>query len=737
MAEEEDQVKPSRLMTRDMGILVDRVFSYGVGKYAQSRNPDNIDIETYRGMKLDSQISAGLNCMVLATIGNGWEFNFKDENDTEQVDFVRRAYAGINQMPGKRGSLFEVFREVLSALWAGFSVTEKVWKQDSNGKWVISRYKVLPPETVEFKVDKQGRLSKSSAVVQNPNARNSVILPARKVNVFTINGDYGNPYGTSILKPVHRTWYVKDWLLKFHSMFLENMGSPFWVGKTNRDTADMNAALQDAKQSAVITLGEGEDVSILETTQSGQAFLDAIRYHDGQIMRGMLVPSLLTGQDETYGSRALSEVQFEMFKLSRIGALQTQLQSWINHDIREMIQLNFGKQESYPELSFRSWSRADMTKMSRMIGDLITARVVTPDESWIRQFLELPERDPSLDPITPEEPEGTVDKTPLPGDRKTEVAPRAPGEDAVVSKNEEVDVDVFTTEEEAYARAQEIGCDQVHSHTSEDGATVYMPCKTHDEYTEKVDEDLAKKKKKYYELETYQPPSGAQGNAKKVLRWKKEHGSEVKGMTSTGWARARQLASGVKVSRRTVARMSAFNRHRKNAKINPEFKSTPWKDNGYVAWLGWGGNSGINWAISKMKSIKSKGLEAVADEDLYDDLEENWYGEEAYELTSAEIIPMGMSQGRKDSSNITYQKELPSATEGTPRANILDFGQSNYKSSKPAAYDERADPSLLRILKRGGKALTPTEVDLLNARETALEKGEDKFRWLGEINGHN
>lgn len=603
MPEEEEQATPSRLMTRDMGILVDRVFTYGVSKYAQTRNPDDVDIETYRLMQGDSQISAGLNCMILATIGNGWEFNFKDLNDTDQVDFIRRAYSGINQMPGKRGSLFEVFREVLSALWAGYSVTEKVWKQDQNGKWVISRYKVLPPETIEFKVDKQGRLSKSSAVIQNPNARNPVVLPARKVNVFTINGDFGNPYGTSILKPVHKTWYVKDWLLKFHSMFLENMGSPFWVGKTNRDTADMNAALQDAKQSAVITLGEGEDVSIIETQNSGAAFLDAIRYHDGQIMRGMLVPSLLTGQDETYGSRALSEVQFEMFKLSRIGALQTQLQSWINHDIREMIQLNFGKQESYPELQFRSWSRADMTKMSRMIGDLITARVVTPDEAWIRQFLELPERDPKLDPISPEEPVPTSDKTPLPGDRKTEVAARAPGEDAVVSKNEQVRVDVFSTKEEAVARAEELGCEGTHT-MDENGQTLWMPCSTHDEY-DTIDEDLKKKRK------------------------------------------------------------------------------------------------------------------------------------DEYEHAFAEVIGMRMSRERTPPSNITYQKDLPSDTEGTRKVNILDFSSSMFASSKPSAYDDRADSDLLCILKRGGKALTPTEVNLLNARELALEKGQDKFRWLGEINGTN
>lgn len=104
---------------------------------------------------------------------------------------------------------------------------------------------------------------------------------------------------------------------------------------------------------------------------------------------------------------------------------------------------------------------------------------------------------------------------------------------------------------------------------------------------------------------TFTPPAGAKGNARRVLDWKKKYGSEVKGMTSVGWARARQLASGKPVGLNTVSRMAQFNRHRKNAAVAPEYKSTPWKDAGHVAWLGWGGTTGIDWAIRTMNSQKN------------------------------------------------------------------------------------------------------------------------------------
>ena len=52
--------------------------------------------------------------------------------------------------------------------------------------------------------------------------------------------------------------------------------------------------------------------------------------------------------------------------------------------------------------------------------------------------------------------------------------------------------------------------------------------------------------------------------------------------------------------------MAAFARHRSNSAIDPQYKSEPWKDRGYVAWLIWGGTSGVNWAIKKAESIRKE-----------------------------------------------------------------------------------------------------------------------------------
>jgi hypothetical protein len=102
-------------------------------------------------------------------------------------------------------------------------------------------------------------------------------------------------------------------------------------------------------------------------------------------------------------------------------------------------------------------------------------------------------------------------------------------------------------------------------------------------------------------------PKEASENACKVLRWIDEHGrDEVSGMESTGLQRANQLCKGEPISEETIARMSSFERHRKNSEIDPEFEGTPWKDKGYVAWLAWGGDAGVEWASKKLQRIREE-----------------------------------------------------------------------------------------------------------------------------------
>jgi hypothetical protein len=149
---------------------------------------------------------------------------------------------------------------------------------------------------------------------------------------------------------------------------------------------------------------------------------------------------------------------------------------------------------------------------------------------------------------------------------------------------------LFSTVEEALQMAKVFGCEGYHEHKVGE-STFYMPCDKHN-----------------FSFNDY--PKQAKENACKVLRWIDEHGrQEVSGMERTGLQRANQLCKGERISEDTVRRMASFERHRRNSQIDPRFQGTPWRDKGYVAWLAWGGDEGIQWAQRKLSVLKKEEME--------------------------------------------------------------------------------------------------------------------------------
>jgi len=91
-------------------------------------------------------------------------------------------------------------------------------------------------------------------------------------------------------------------------------------------------------------------------------------------------------------------------------------------------------------------------------------------------------------------------------------------------------------------------------------------------------------------------PEAAKENAKIALRWAEENGWGDCG-TTVGKVRANQLANGESITRDTIARMAAFERHRQNS------KKELGDGCGRLMWLAWGGDEGIAWAQRKLEQI--------------------------------------------------------------------------------------------------------------------------------------
>jgi len=98
-------------------------------------------------------------------------------------------------------------------------------------------------------------------------------------------------------------------------------------------------------------------------------------------------------------------------------------------------------------------------------------------------------------------------------------------------------------------------------------------------------------------LESYTDyPESASTNAKRALEWADKNGWGSCG-TDVGKQRANQLAKKEGISRDTISRMASFKRHQQN-------KDVPYSEGcGGLMWDAWGGTSGIEWAINKLKEL--------------------------------------------------------------------------------------------------------------------------------------
>lgn len=162
---------------------------------------------------------------------------------------------------------------------------------------------------------------------------------------------------------------------------------------------------------------------------------------------------------------------------------------------------------------------------------------------------------------------------------------------------EEIEKDVFTTEEEAVARSEEIGCSGFHS-MDNDGNKIFMPCDTHDEYNDLVG-------KKAISDINLTPTDSMASNALQAIDWRKKFN---RGGTSVGANRARQLIAKENLSVSTVLRMfSFFSRH----EVDKQAEGFSSGEKGYpsagrIAWGLWGGDSGFSWATRKRNEIKKE-----------------------------------------------------------------------------------------------------------------------------------
>jgi hypothetical protein len=190
----------------------------------------------------------------------------------------------------------------------------------------------------------------------------------------------------------------------------------------------------------------------------------------------------------------------------------------------------------------------------------------------------------------------------------------------------------------------------------------------------------------HFAEETYNDyPEAAKENAKIALRWAEQNGWGSCG-TPVGKARANQLANGENISRDTIGRMAAFERHRQNS------QKELGDGCGRLMWLAWGGDEGIAWAQRKLQQIDSKMAAEKVSID-YDDTLSTDRGKELAKRLISEGKTVYIISARQDKEGmLSVASEL-----GIPEGRVYATGSNSAKIEKIKElgivkhYDNNAD----------------------------------------------
>ena len=171
-------------------------------------------------MRKDDMVKAAMSFKKQCVLVSGYKVEDPEGEavDNEVTQFVEGVLQKLDG--GFRNSMLEI----LTALDFGFSVTEKIYGTDQDGRFVLRRLITAAPDGIQFETDPYGTLV---AIRQTGNPQNKTEdAPLGKFLVWVWDGEFGNWYGRSDLEAAHRPWLIKSQAYNWLGILLERFGIP-------------------------------------------------------------------------------------------------------------------------------------------------------------------------------------------------------------------------------------------------------------------------------------------------------------------------------------------------------------------------------------------------------------------------------------------------------------------------------------------------------------------------------
>jgi hypothetical protein len=498
--------------------------------YKFVQNPSAVSVETYKRMvDTDETVGAGVDFLTSCLAARIGRYTHPSNEITE---FVNKRLDEIV------GGFTNVLKELLSATWAGFSVGETVWANKDVG-FVPQKIVIFPPTTVLFETERTGELTPDGIMqyqrnynpyiqgngfgyltgmagvgsgflgndagrpdpfakfgdfpfpLRTANSFNylSIRIPTQKCIHFPFNaqGQFGNPYGKSLLRRIYKYYVMKDAILQMMMIALDRKGTALSVvfcdpnamlengeydetrngnlqgfrnkaGKGIRADFAAREAFKNVHNDSTILLpgkkGEIYDVEFMPQTSNVNDFIAAKEMCDKSMTRGLLLPSLIFGSGDGSGSWALGEQHQQTFD-KICDSVNASLEHILTQQlIRQIIAYNYPqsawKNDGLGSFAKKTLSRDEISKEAEMYEKGVTMGVIdTQDLNDLNKMRDTFGFDPrdkpieKLDPFAQEIGDGTGLQTEPEKDKEQPLEPKEPEqpkEDQIKEQKEKLSV---------------------------------------------------------------------------------------------------------------------------------------------------------------------------------------------------------------------------------------------------------------------------------------------------------
>jgi len=392
-------------------IKVDQEIAYSEslfnsGSTAYKYDPDRLRSrkghDIYSRMMFDEQVKAVVRFRRDAITGREYFFQYDITSEVSDSEKEMRVRLFDNILDTMKGSFTDALNAVMSGVWQGYSLTEKVHSviEFEGSPYVgLSSIKKKPYETFRFNVDEYGNILNLEQDMDGHVRK----IPIDKMIHYVQNPDIDEHYGGSELREAYRSWFSKDVAIKFWNIYLERSAGGVWVARAKDGHTIVNGS---AEYSAILnvlgSLSASSSVLLPSSIElehilpnSTSEYRDAIQFHDLSIAKSLLVPNLLgishTGQT---GSFSQSQTQFKSFMLV-LESDTVRLESVLNEQLfRELGEVNFADGK-YPKFRFKPLNIDQIIEMLTLWNELVGKDTVEPsdtDEAHIRKLLDMPEK---------------------------------------------------------------------------------------------------------------------------------------------------------------------------------------------------------------------------------------------------------------------------------------------------------------------------------------------------------